>query len=122
MKEGVEYKELEGQAKVRGSVRVAQEAGGPRQTGERPPLEQDGDNSRKEPPKKSQEGASSSSTDYRRDPENEQRQIDPKERKKSRHCKKSPSNRSSREWGRVTGRIRGPEPMEGTGGGGIPRR
>ena len=37
VKEEGEYKESEGQAKVRGRGRVAQEVGGPRQTGGRPP-------------------------------------------------------------------------------------
>ena len=90
MKEEGEYKESEGQAEVRGSGRVAQEAGEPSQTRGRPPLEQNIGSSRKEPQKKSQEGSSSSSTATRRDPEDEQCSADTNEQKRKETAKNLP--------------------------------
>ena len=107
MKEEGEYKESEGQAEVRGSGRVAQEAGEPSQTRGKPPLKQNIGNSQKEPQKKSQEGSSSSSTGTPRDPEDEQCSADTNERKKDRNRKKSPVSRNVRKGGRVAGRPRG---------------
>ena len=90
MKEEGEYKESEGQAEVRGSGRVAQEAGEPSQTSGRPPIEQNMGNSQKEPQKESQEGLSSSSTATRREPEDEHCSADTNEQKKDRNSKNLP--------------------------------
>ena len=95
--------ESEGRAEVRGSGRVTQEVGGPRQT----PLEQDANKERKENLEKLQEGHSSSLITTRREPEDDQHSIDPKERKKDGNCKKDPVSRRLRKGGRVAGRIRG---------------